>query len=587
MKYTSKEVYEHISKLKNDSILERKTCCISWTQFPVYESDELIYKKCCPQIWWREILFPFPKLCPEERLRRRMIFRNERHIYKWTCAHTWSSMISVYHPNSSCTVFDQKFRWSDDRDPMEYGHDIAHDVSFLNQFWNLLNCIPQYSCIHQFSENCDYCPWIYYSKNCYLSTRTSQSEGVLYSYRIHRWVDCVDCHQISRWDNLYSCYGMKDCSWCFYSNHSISCSSCYYVNSCTNCEYCINCSHLYNKKYRIDNKPWSKELYDSYVEQIQKWWSVHIEIPFEQALINNECENCLGSNNFQSKNCFWFWLKECENVRYGFQNSAFIDCLDCYSWWNASRCYEMTWSIWMHNCMSWVMVRNSHRMYYSMFCFENCRDCFWCVWLRNKQYCIFNKQYSKIEYEKIVLKIIEKMKESGIWWEFFDPSLSPFGYNETVAHEYFPLEKDQATDAWFTRQDDISLVKIPEWTQIVNSEDISSYYLMEDWSCLIDNPNWLRHLIDRSILKKVIICEKSWKPFRYIKQEIEFYEKHNILMPCVHPDMRHQNRLYKRPWMTLYVRTCDGSWEEILSIHEEDAPYKVYSEEAYIKKIHA
>jgi hypothetical protein len=30
------------------------------------------------------------------------------------------------------------------------------------------------------------------------------------------------------------------------------------------------------------------------------------------------------------------------------------------------------------------------------------------------------------------------MQETGEWGEFFHPSLSPFGYNESVAMEYYP-----------------------------------------------------------------------------------------------------------------------------------------------------
>ncbi|MEI8092157.1 MAG: hypothetical protein WCG98_08430 [bacterium] len=41
-------------------------------------------------------------------------------------------------------------------------------------------------------------------------------------------------------------------------------------------------------------------------------------------------------------------------------------------------------------------------------------------------------------------KIIEKMEADGERGEFFPTSLSPFGYNETVAMEYFPLTKEEA-----------------------------------------------------------------------------------------------------------------------------------------------
>gem|GEM_PF-6545051 len=33
------------------------------------------------------------------------------------------------------------------------------------------------------------------------------------------------------------------------------------------------------------------------------------------------------------------------------------------------------------------------------------------------------------------------MMKAGEWGEFFPSSLSPFGYNETVAQEYYPMDR--------------------------------------------------------------------------------------------------------------------------------------------------
>jgi len=82
-------------------------------------------------------------------------------------------------------------------------------------------------------------------------------------------------------------------------------------------------------------------------------------------------------------------------------------------------------------------------VYYCNNC-HYCTDCFGCVGLQRKQYCLFNKQYTKEEYEKEVAKVIEKMIATGEWGEFFDPSLSPYAYNETVALNYFPLSQKDA-----------------------------------------------------------------------------------------------------------------------------------------------
>jgi hypothetical protein len=38
------------------------------------------------------------------------------------------------------------------------------------------------------------------------------------------------------------------------------------------------------------------------------------------------------------------------------------------------------------------------------------------------------------------------MIRDGEWGEFFDPQLSYYGYNETIAMEYHPLTKEEALE---------------------------------------------------------------------------------------------------------------------------------------------
>src|SRR3990167_8842209 len=86
---------------------------------------------------------------------------------------------------------------------------------------------------------------------------------------------------------------------------------------------------------------------------------------------------------------------------------------------------------------------------------HNSNNLFACIGLRNKSYCILNKQYTKEEYEKLVPRIIEHMntmpyidKKGRVYkyGEFFTPELSPFAYNETVAQDYFPITEKEAKD---------------------------------------------------------------------------------------------------------------------------------------------
>jgi len=57
---------------------------------------------------------------------------------------------------------------------------------------------------------------------------------------------------------------------------------------------------------------------------------------------------------------------------------------------------------------------NCSDIFYSSDIFS-CKNLFGCVGLRNKEYCIFNKQYTRNEYEKEIIRIIGKMQEAGEW----------------------------------------------------------------------------------------------------------------------------------------------------------------------------
>jgi hypothetical protein len=67
----------------------------------------------------------------------------------------------------------------------------------------------------------------------------------------------------------------------------------------------------------------------------------------------------------------------------------------------------------MKNCFAFVF-RVCNDTYYTYNC-HYCSHLFGCIGLRNKEYCILNKQYSKEEYERLVPQIIAYMTQTGEW----------------------------------------------------------------------------------------------------------------------------------------------------------------------------
>jgi hypothetical protein len=181
MEYTSKEVYEWISQQANDPIIKWKTCAVSGAKFPIYQSDLEFYDKISPTFNGVKYQIPTPTLCPEERQRRRLMFRNERKLYKRKCDATGKQIISIYSPDKPYKVYDQKIWRSDSRDPMDYGRDFDFSKPFFQQFSELLHEVPLFSLSVVNSEDCDYTNATDGCKSCYMSFNIMQSQNLYYS----------------------------------------------------------------------------------------------------------------------------------------------------------------------------------------------------------------------------------------------------------------------------------------------------------------------------------------------------------------------------------------------------------------------
>jgi hypothetical protein len=98
------------------------------------------------------------------------------------------------------------------------------------------------------------------------------------------------------------------------------------------------------------------------------------------------------------------------------------------------------------------------------------KNIFGCVGLKNKEYCILNKQYTKEEYEALIPKIkqhmmdmpyVDKLSRVYKYGEFFPSELSLFAYSESLANSYFPLSKEEAEKNGF------------RWKEIENTRTIA------------------------------------------------------------------------------------------------------------------
>ena len=98
-------------------------------------------------------------------------------------------------------------------------------------------------------------------------------------------------------------------------------------------------------------------------------------------------------------------------------------------------------------------------------------------------------------------------------------------------------------------------------------------------------PNNIKEIPD-DILNRAIECEVTKKPFKIIKQELEFYRKHNLPIPKRHPDQRHIDRMDLRNPRKLYDRKCDKCSKNIKTTYSPDRKEIVYCEECYNREVY-
>lgn len=74
---------------------------------------------------------------------------------------------------------------------------------------------------------------------------------------------------------------------------------------------------------------------------------------------------------------------------------------------------------------------------------SRCENIFGCCGLLNGKNAIMNAPYSEQEYCTLRDKLIDHMKSTGEWGQFFPGSFAPNPYAESWSSFYFPLTHDE------------------------------------------------------------------------------------------------------------------------------------------------
>ena len=562
-----------------------KACKQCSKDFVVEDEDLEFYKKMSPKFGGKVFAIPAPVLCPDCRNIRRYTWRNERVLYKRKSDKSGKEIISVYAPDKTdLKVYSIAEWWADDWDALDYGRGFDFSHPFFEQFETLLKSVPLMALRNTKTENCEFVNYTSECRNSYMSVVAYYgTEDAYYCYWVYSCKNCIDCSFVDHDENCYELTTSNQNYGCRYGLRINNCRDCYFCVDITGCSNCILSSNLNHKQYYIRNKQYSKEEYEqkikefnfgsySEMEKLQREFNDLCRNKIVRYATQINCEDCEGDDLLECKDVKKsFSCIRHEHVRYslgGSQDSKYV--------WDAmGGSYE-----WVLECQHAGFGNNllfcSGTLYCSnmLYC-ENCqnsRDCFGCVGLKGKQYCVFNKQYAKEEYDELVAKIIEHMQKTGEWGTFFPPNICPFSYNESLAYLYYPKTKDEAKTIGFKWQDNDFAPKY----------DGAVYEPKDDISDYIDNMTERQNILDG-----VIKCEVSGRPFKILPQELAFYLQQGIPIPRKHYDVRFAERFAQRNPRRLYHRKCmnEGCGNEFETTYAPDRPEKVYCESCYQKSI--
>jgi len=531
---------------------ETKNCQNCKKDFTVEPADFDFYNK---------VNVPPPTFCPLCRAERRFAFRNERKLFKVKNMFIGKDMLSTYPQENDRKIMARDEWFGDKWDGMEYGQDFDPRKPFLLQVYELSNKVPMYNFNVTKMVNSPYAFNATGLKNSYLVCNSNYSEDCMYGNAIDFCKDCVDNSHLKGSERCYESFWLDNCYQCYFSIMSADSRNLWFCRDCVGCSDCFGCVNLRKSSYCIMNKQYTKEEYENKIkemklntasglkwarEETRKFWHTQ-PTKCHQGLKN---VNSTGSYVTNCKNVNDSYLvRESENLRYCqyMQVPSNKDNYDSGAWgeytelnYETIECGEYSYNNkFSRNC--WPACRNNE---YCIHLFSS-SDCFGCVGLKKKQYCILNKQYTKEEYKELVEKIKKHMDEMpyidsrGLiykYGEFFPIEFTPFGYNNTLAIQHFSMTKEEAKKNNYP------------WIESERGE----YSITKKASELPDSIN---DATDQ-ILKEVFECENCKNAYRILENELIFLRKENLPLPRMCSECRHERRISDRLKIFLYDRVC-------------------------------
>ncbi len=562
---------------------EKRNCQNCKNDFIIEPDDFSFYEK---------IKVPPPTFCPECRFERRLAFMNVYSLYKRKCDKCNEDIISMYHKDKEQIVYCSRCWWADDWDGTEYAQDYDPNRNFFEQFKEFKNKTPHMAVDTLYSSliNTKYTNYSSYLKNCYGLFYADFCENSFYSEFLNNLKDSSDCHRTRDSELSYGCTGLYKSFNCIYSLECESSLNLFFCKNCSGSNDCFGSINLKNKQYMIFNKQYTKEEYLEFIKNIdlssyseflkykklsEDFWLTQ---PNKEYYGNSLNLNVSGNYVYESKNAYDVYLGT------SIENSRFVQFISVpttkdaydYTCWggNSSLIYETLITGHEASDVKFCIgsYPNAFENEYSYYA-SSCKNIFGCANLKRKKYCILNKEYEKEEYEKLRLKIIEDMNKNPYiddknliykYGEFFPIDLSPFGYNETLAIQYFKTNEKEILENKYKY-----FKSIPnEYKETIKAIDLKNNFQEQD-----------------NILEEIIKCECG-KCYKIIQGELLLLKRLSLPIPRQCPECRRLERVNLTLSPKSFLRNCFKCNKNIKTAFSPNSPEIVYCEKCYQNEVY-
>jgi len=448
-------------------------------------------------------------------------------------AETGKPVLSFHHPASGIRVLpDPEWHAKDfssitqEVDPSQPFFDQLRVFELKVPFMATFNRVEPENSITLFSfgDRNSYFTFACQSERCFFSAGAFQVEN---SSLLWLTSQTTDSHWVLKSQRLFRCR---------YIRESLDCIDGAFLFDCRNCQNCFGASNKRNRQYVFMNEQLTKEEYEKRLAEIDLGKRSEVE-KYSQMFDEMLAREGVWPENFN--------VNTQESSGEYLTNA--VRCFECFDSYDApTDQYRCAWNyganqnnahMWgsldSSDCYMTVACPNSNKTNFSYrsFRLDNCefcmmssdlRDCFGCIGLKKKQFCIFNKQYSEVDYWRLVDELKCAMLERGEYGSYLPTSMSSTYVPESGAVIYagaspeelarfggnlFDAETDGATGA-----DRVDPSKARRREDIPDSID----EITDDW---IGVP---------------IYDEVSKRTFTFLRPEVEHYRALRIAPPNTH-----------------------------------------------------